>query len=146
MREKIKLKGICTIIVRDRNGKILSVERKENVITDAGREHVAKLLGGLETAHFSYIQIGRGMTPPSSSDTSLEVYYAEKEASVSFKGLSSVVFAATFSFSESVMISESGIFSGPQETSPVMLCRQVFAGKSMTAGQYLEVVWTIGVA
>lgn len=145
MMGEIELKGICTVIVRDKNGRILSIERKKNVITDAGKAHVAKLLGGLVSDYFSYIQIGTGTASPSASDTSLQSYYAEKEASVSVSG-SSVVFGATFSFSEDVTITESGVFSGAKATSPVMLCRQVFAGKSMSAGQYLEVVWTIGVA
>jgi len=144
-KEKLELIGICTIIVKDKNKKILSIERKKNVITNAGKAHVAKLIGGLASDYFSYIQIGTGTASPLASDTSLQTYYAEKPASVSVSG-SSVVFGATFSFSESVVITESGVFSGSKASSPVMLCRQVFAGKSMTAGQYLEVVWTIGVA
>ena len=144
--EKLELIGICTIIVRDKNKRIISIERKKNVITDAGKAHVAKLLGGITTKYFSYIQIGTGTTPPTSSDTELESYYAEKAASVSFSSPSSVVFGTTFNFSEDVTITESGIFSGPKDQSPVMLCRQVFTGKAMEAGRYLEIVWTIGVA
>jgi len=145
-KEKLELIGICTIIVKDKNKKILSIERKKNVITNAGKAHVAKLIGGLVSDYFSYIQIGTGTASPSASDTALQTYYAEKPASISFSSPSSVVFGATFSFSEDVVITESGVFSGSKASSPVMLCRQVFAGKSMSAGQYLEVVWTIGVA
>lgn len=145
MMEEVKLSGICTVILRDRNKRIISIERRKNVITDIGKAHIAKLMGGLETAYFSYIQVGQGTTPPSPSDTSLESYYAEKRATVSFLSPSSLVFSAMFSFTETVTITEAGIFSGEAASSPIMLCRGVFEEKTVSPGQYLEISWKIGV-
>ena len=141
--EKLKITGICTIIIRDKDKRVISIERKKNVITNAGKAYVAKLIGGIVTAPFSYIQIGTGTTTPSPSDTALESFYAEKQATAMFVEPSSVVFSAMFDFTESANITESGVFSGPGATSPVMLCREVFGAKSVSAGQYLEVSWKV---
>jgi len=149
MKEKLELSGICTIVVRDRNNKILSFERKKNLITNVGKAHVAKLIGALLRPSTPRIKIGTGTTPPSPEDIDLEMPYMEKTASVSFSSPSSVVFGTVFHFTEEATITESGLFlTIYTETGPspkVMLSRQVFTGKLIEADRYLEIVWTIGV-
>lgn len=148
--ENLQLTGTCTLIVRDKSGKILSVEKKKNLIVDVGKAYVAKLIGALTESGPRYIQIGTGTTPPSPSDTELESFYKEKGATRSFSAPSSVVFTATFYFEEDMTITESGLFLASQTregriVGKTMLARQVFAGKLIEAGRYLEVIWTIGV-
>lgn len=143
--EDLRLVGELLVVVRDEDGRILSVEKKKNVIVNTGRAHVAKLLGGIETAYFFYIQVGTGTAMPTESDTELQSFFSEKEALVSFVEPFSVQFSASFRFTEDVTISECGVFSGPRASSPVMLCRQIFSPKKVSAGQFLDIVWTISV-
>lgn len=143
---EVKLVGEIELIVRDRDGKIIQREKIKNVIVNKGKEVIAKLINGISTKYFRYIQIGTGTAAPTPSDTELQSYYAEKEALCSYQADFKAVFSVTFTFSESVTITESGIFNDSKVASPDMLCRQVFTGKSMSEGQSLDVIWTIGVA
>jgi len=146
MQHEIKIFGELELIVKDKNGKIISREKIKNIIVNKGKEALAKLLNGVSTKYFRYIQIGTGTAAPTPSDTALDSFYAEKEALCSYKADFKAVLSVTFTFSEAVVITESGVFNDTKAASPDMLCRQVFTGKSMSEGQSLDIVWSIGVA
>jgi len=143
---KITIVGEVELISRDKNGRIVDRRKMKNIVVNKGKELMAKLLNGLSNKYFKYIQIGTGTTAPSSSDTALESFYAEKEAACSYQPNFKAIFSATFTFGETVTISESGVFNDAKAASPDMLCRQTFAGKTYTSGESLEVVWTITIS
>jgi len=145
-KEEIKIVGEVELISRDKEGKIKDRQKIKNVVVNKGKELMAKLLNGVSTKYFRYIQIGTGTTAPSNTDTALEAFYAEKEASCSYQSDFKAVFSATFTFGETVTITESGVFNDAKAASPDMLCRQTFAGKTYSSGESLEVVWTITIS
>jgi len=150
MNEKIEegeiyLRGEFELIGRDKNGKIKFREKHKNLIVNKGKEIAAKLLNGVVTNFFDYIQIGTGTTSPAATDTALAAYYSEGAASLSYEADYKAKFAHTFTFTEAVTIRESGVFDGPHSAGPNMLARQTFSGKAMASGESLEVVWTITV-
>jgi len=144
-KETIKLSGEILFIHRDREGNIIEKDRVKNLIVNKGKEIAAKLLNGVVTNFFNYIQIGTGTAAPTADDTELQVYYAEGQAACSYETDFKAKWAYTFVFSESVTLTESGIFDGPKSSNPNMLARQTFSGKSVSGGESLEVVWTITV-
>ena len=140
--------GEVTLITID-NGKITDIIKKKNTLTNVGREYVAKLIGGLHTKPFKYIQIGKGTTFPTEEDMSLEDFYAEKEGNISafyWRGyfVASIV-DCTFSISEEVTISEAGLFDDVYANNPNMLARVVFSPREMTPNKSLRVRWGIRV-
>lgn len=141
----IKLRGEVEFIHRDKEGKIIERTKIENLIVNKGKEIVAKLINGVATNFFDYIQIGTGMTGPAPGNTTLETYYAEGAATCAYEADYKARFSYTFNFAESVTITESGVFDGARVGSPNMLARQTFSGKGMSSGESLEVVWTVTV-
>jgi len=139
----IRLRGELRLIRRDIDGRILDELRKKNLIVDKGKEIVAKLINGVHTKPFKYIQIGTGTASPTASDTALQSYYAEGEATVSYEADFKCKWAYTFTFNESVSITEAGLFDDSHSASPNMLARQTFSARDMQAGQSLEVIWVI---
>lgn len=140
-----QLSGEVELIHRDKDGNIIDKQKIKNLIVNVGKEYVAKLINGVVTDPFTYIQIGTGTTAPVSTNTTLETFYAEGSAACSYEADYKARFAYTFNFTESVTITESGIFDGLQATSPHMLSRRTFTGKAMSATESLEVIWTITV-
>jgi len=134
-------------------GRIVDSLVVKNTLTNTGREYIAKIIGGLHTKPFKYIQIGTGTKPPSNEDTELDQFYAEKEASVEEYRAWWVehpywianVLDCTFSFSEEVTITEAGIFDDLHTNSPNMLARVVFSPRYMTPDKTLRIRWGIRV-
>jgi len=139
----IKLRGELKLIRRDIDGEIIDVLRKKNLIVNKGKEIVAKLINGVHTKPFKYIQIGTGTASPTASDTALQSYYAEGEATVSYEADFKCKWAYTFTFNEAVSITEAGLFDDTVSANPNMLARQTFSARDMQAGQSLEVIWVI---
>lgn len=145
--KKLKLKGEVQLIIRDRNGKIREIDKFSNVITNVGREYVAKKLYGDSSASddFTWIQIGTGTAGATVSDTALDVYYSEGQAATAYEADYKMRLSKLFSFTETVSITESGVFNRDHSSSPTMLARQTFSAKNMADGETLEVVWTVAV-
>lgn len=142
----LKLKGKLRVTTRDAHGELLSVLEKDNLIVSKGKEAVSKLLCGLHGKSFGWIQIGTGTTPPSTDDTSLASFYREAQALTAYEHEFKAKWAYTFLFDEAVTISEAGLFDDMRQNNPTMLARQTFSGRSMQAGQTMEILWVITVS
>lgn len=150
IKEGFVLKDELVITHRDKDGNVVSEEHLEDLIVNKGKEFAAKLLNGVSTNPFDYIQIGEGTTPPVVGDTAMEdqtnkaLYEdGEKFASVTYVADYKARLSCTFSFTGSVSITESGVMDRPQGESPNMLCRRTFGAKNMNDGEALGVIWTI---
>lgn len=146
-KNQIELSGKVRITIRDKTGKIREIDEFDNMITNAGRVYVAKkLYNDASSANaYNYIQIGTGTTSPTVSDTQLQTYYAEGVGTTAYEANYKMRISYLFSFTETVSITESGIFNDAQVSGPNMLARQTFAAKNMANGETLEVVWTVSV-
>jgi hypothetical protein len=143
MAEGIKLSGEITFIHRDKDGNVKEIDVIKNLVVNKGKEIAAKLLNGVVTNFFDYIQLGTGTTAPTLTDTALQTYYSEGAATCAYEADYKAKWSYTFAFSESVTITESGIFDGPHGGAPNIGARQTFSGKPMLIGESLEVVWTM---
>lgn len=131
-------------------GRVVDSLVVKNTLTNTGREYIAKIVGGLHTKPFKYIQIGTGTTYPTEEDTSLENFYDEKEANVevftTHEGeFIATVLDCTFSFTEDVEITEAGIFDDLLANSPNMLARVVFSPRKVSSEKTLRIRWGIKV-
>lgn len=113
MIEKLNLKGIFTLKVY-RNGELVEVYEDKNLIVNAARFGVSKMIGGDVTGR-SVTQIGFGIngTPPQVTDTSLTGQFAKAIGSVTYEGVSTVVFNWTLEDNENngVTIQEFGLLA-----------------------------------
>lgn len=143
LNNTMKITGDITIVHKDVDGSVIDTIEVKNLVTNAGKERIAKLLTGLSTSPFKYIQLGTSNNTPALTDTQLYGYYTEGQATLSYEAPGRAIFKYTFTFSESVTIREAGIFDNKRNQNPTILSRGTFSDRAVTAGQSFEVTWRI---
>lgn len=143
----LKLKGNIKFEVI-RNGEVVEEREIENLIVDVGKAQVAGLINGVVTTPFTYIAIGTGTTAPASTDTALQTE-VDRQAATTSQATTNVtndtaVLEATFNFTASYAITESGVFDAA--TGGNMLARQTFSAINVVSGDSLKVTWKITVS
>jgi len=152
MKDGIILIGDAIIETRKKDGTVVEHEEVKNMIVNTGKEHVAKLLGGIGTGitEFTHIAVGISETGDSvvAGDTALKNEVAREEATRAYLADYKCTFEKTFSFGtgESYDIKEAGIFDSGTVTGSIMLDRFVFNAKSVDNDTDLYVKITITVA
>lgn len=113
MTEKINLRGIFELWVY-RGGELIEHYEDKNLIVNAARFGVSKLIGG-DVAGRSITQIGFGIngTPPQVTDTALSSQFAKNIGSITYEGVSTVVFNWTLEAAENngMVIQEFGLLA-----------------------------------
>jgi len=126
-----------------RNGKVIDIRKGKNLITNVGLAQFAGLINGVVTTPFTYIAIGIGTTAPSVTDTAL-ASETHRSSAIASRVTTDVTddtaqLVATFSFTASYAITESGVFDA--KTAGNMACRQTFAALNVVSGDSLQVTW-----
>ncbi len=130
-------------LIHWRGGKVLSKDTFKNLVVNTGKTQIPKLVNGLSSAFFNYIEIGLATNTPSLEDTHLYSPYMEGLATCSYGADYKSIFDYIFTFTESKTITEAGVFNGSYGAvpAPIMLCRGTFAGRDVIALDNLEVKW-----
>ena len=130
-------------LIHWRNGKKIFQSTEQNLVVNTGKVQIPKLVNGLSSAFFNYIQIGLATNTPSLEDTHLYSAYMEGLAICSYGADYKAIFDYIFAFTESKTITEAGVFNGSYGSvpAPIMLCRGTFAGRPVVPGDNLEVKW-----
>jgi hypothetical protein len=139
LKEKIKLKGIIVLTVRDKNGKIRDIRVIENTITNAGKTRVAQLMCGVSTTPFRYIGIGSGTASDSGLGSPIAYQQADVNAPTTYAR-----WTTTFTMSSNATVTEAVLCDS--STGGTVLSYQNFTGISMVAGEQLTIEWTITVS
>ena len=146
--ESLGLKGEIEFLVIDKEGNIRERRVVRNVITNDGKASVAGLiLADVSETPYDYVAIGTGTTSASASDTALEAE-THRVAGTGSRVTTSTTndtaqLQATFNFSASYSITESGVFNA--SSGGTMLCRQTFSAINVNDGDSLQITWKIQV-
>lgn len=151
MQDKsIRLKGCLELIV-ERDGKIHSQEKHDNLIVNGGKALVAGLLNGVITDYFSYVALGTDNTAAAVGQTALLAEITtdggERVAATTSRVTTSVTndtakWVATWNITGTLAVREAGIFDDP--TAGNMLSRRV-TSQDVENGDILTANWTIQV-
>jgi len=130
-------------LIHTRAGRVLSHDTVKNLVVNTGKTQIPKLVNGLSSAFFNYIQIGLATNTPSLEDTHLYSPYQEAVATCSYGADYKAIFDYIFTFTENKTITEAGVFNGSYGAvpAPIMLCRGTFAGRPVVVADNLEVKW-----
>lgn len=152
--ERLRLKGILTLEVRDAEGRLKQRRVVRNVVTNVGKAQVAGLINGVVTTPFTYVAIGTGTTPPAATDTALVTEIKRKAGTASRETTSvtndTAVVEATFTSADGLSgtsaVTEAGLFDA--STGGNMLSRQTFSALNINwdAGDSLTIRWKIQVS
>jgi hypothetical protein len=130
-------------LIHWRNGREIFRAVEKNLVVNTGKTQIPKLVNGLSSAFFNYIQIGLATNTPSLEDTHLYSPYMEGLATCSYGTDYKAIFDYVFTFTENQTITEAGVFNGSYGAvpAPIMLCRGTFAGRPVEPLDNLEVKW-----
>jgi hypothetical protein len=134
--DKVRLKGVITLTVRDKNGKIRLKKTIKNTITDNGKTRIAQLICGLSTTPFGYIGIGSGTASASGLGSPIAYIQASVGANVS-----GAWWDITYTASSSVTVTEAVLCDS--SSGGTVLSYQNFSGISLIAGEQLSIHWAI---
>ena len=122
-------------------GKI--VINKENLVVDTSGLILSRLLGAAtSTRQITYLEVGTGTTPPSTTDTTLGTsVFAKLKTTETYPDTKSVKFTFTLTTSEAngYLLTEFGLF----DNATTMFSRVVTSGYAKDATTTLDIEWTI---
>ena len=130
-----------------RNGETILTVDPVVTITNVGFDALCDVISNSpQPAPFNYVAIGTSSTAPSASDTALGNEVMRQSGTYSHTaGTKSFTVSATFNITTSYTIWESGLFNA--STGGTLLVRGVLdSGISVSAGDTLQVIWTITLA
>jgi len=95
--EKINIKGVVTIRVYDRNGKVIYEETGENLIVNQGKQYLlANILNETTRFNGAYLAISSSSSNPSADETTVPNLISAKSATKT-KQISNTPFYAQWS-------------------------------------------------
>ncbi len=148
MNDNLTLKGKAIIERRRKDGSVIDREEVSNLIVNAGKERVARLIGGVGSgvSAFTHIAIGEGIIAPAVGDTALVTEQEREAPTIAYEASYKCSFEHIFTFGSGVAytITEAGIFD--QASGGTMLDRFTFSDKVVDSDTDLYIKITITVA
>jgi hypothetical protein len=158
MIEAIEMVGTLTLLLSDKDGRVVQQQRLHNHIVTSGRNLVAELFSGkfagADPAPVSHMAVGEDATAAGDGDTALAAQRGDRKQ-ISSVDVSTALIAginrvrvslqAVFDFNEANdpvnPLVEAGIFTAP--TDGVMYNRVVFAPVTKTEAFKLTLLWDV---
>ena len=153
MNDKLKVKGLISLKVTDKDGNLKDERLIKNTITNAGLAQIALLAGDASAVPFTYLALGTGTTAAAATDTALGT---ETSASGLARAAATVSRVTTtvsndtlqllhaFTAGASAAITECGILNAA--TDGTLLGRQVFAAVNVVSSDVLTVTYKVSFA
>lgn len=148
MNELLKLTGKVRIALFDANGTLKDEYINPNVVVTVGKNYLAAWLAAAtqSTEFMSYIALGTGTSPASSSDTALQTELtggtnARVQGTLTSSGAVWQNVASFGAGNGTGAVTEAGLFSAL--TSGTMFAHQVFTVINKGAGDTLQVTWQV---
>lgn len=150
MKDKLKVKGLISLKVTDKDGNLKDERLIKNTITNAGLAQIALLAGDVSAVPFTYLALGTGTTAAAATDTALETETSasglERAAATVSRVTTTVTndtlqLLKTFTSGATVAITECGIFN--DASVGTMLGRQVFSAVNVVSGDSIAITYKV---
>lgn len=96
--DNINITGILSIVVSDREGKIISSFKEHNMIVNGGYISAAKAMAGVADAIISQVAVGTSPTQPTVDDTMITDAVAVNIDTIEYPKPGTVRFGFTFDY------------------------------------------------
>ena len=153
MNDKLKVKGLISLKVTDKDGNLKDERLIKNTITNAGLAQIALLAGDASAVPFTYLALGTGTTAANIADTALQTETSASGLARAAATVSRVTTTVTndtlqllkaFTSGASVAVTECGMFNAA--SSGTILGRQVFAAVNVVSGDILTITYKVSFA
>jgi hypothetical protein len=143
INDKINIKGqVASWKLFDQDGNLKESGQGPNLITTVGRSQITALLAGTSTTTMTHMAIGSGTTAAAVGDTALQTELARVAFTSATPSSTDVSYVGTFGPGVGTgTIAEAGLFSAA--VGGIMLSRSLSVNLTKSAGDTLEITWTI---
>lgn len=143
LKDKLKLQGELTIVVKDKNGNVKENRKEKNLIVDAGLAFICSRMVDANDSVMSHMAVGAGTNSPVAGDTDLQSILGNREPLDSTThSNNTVTYTSSFESGDGTgAITEAGIFSA--SAVGTMLCRTVFPVVNKGVDDTMAITWTI---
>jgi len=141
--ETVSIKGKLRLVLRDSHGNI-KVTRTSNLVVTAGKNHIADQLSSAPGGGaMSHMALGTGTTAPALGDTALGTEIDRNALTSRTDNNNVVTYIGNWAAGDATnaAIAEAGIFNAG--AAGTMLARATFTPINKTAGDTLQVTWTV---
>lgn len=145
--DNLKLVGNVDIVLYDSHGFIKAIRTIPNLVTTAGKTHIASRMVGTSSGVMSHMWVGTSSTAASVSDTDLITPCASGRLALtsSIPTANVIAYLATFNAGiATATITEAGIFNA--NSAGTMLCRTVFSAIGKGASDVLTISWSVTIS
>jgi len=147
MKENLKLRGIVTAILRDKDGNVKQEQTIDNLVVTGGLGFITDRMQGAGTGVISHMGVGTTNTAPATGNTAL-VAEVGTRATVTASRVTTTTandtaqYVSTFTAGNATgALVEAGLFNA--STGPLMVSRVVFAVINKGASDSLDITWKI---
>lgn len=153
MNDNLKLKGLISLVVTDKDGNVKDKREIKNTITNAGLAQIALLAGDAAAVPFTFLALGTGTNAAAATDTQLQTESSASGLARAAATVSRVTTTVandtlqllrTFTAGASAAITECGMFN--DASAGTMLGRQVFAAVNVVSGDILTITYKVSFA
>lgn len=153
MNETLKVKGLISLTLTDKDGNVKDKREVKNTITNAGLAQIALLAGDASAVPFTYLALGTGTTAAAATDTTLETETSASGLARAAATVSRVTTTVTndtlqllkaFTAGASAAITECGILNDASDGT--LLGRQVFSAVNVVSGDILTITYKVSFA
>jgi len=153
MNETLKVKGLISLELTDKDGNLKDKREIKNTITNTGLAQIALLAGDASAVPFTYLALGTGVAAAAATDTTLGTESSASGLARAAATVSRVTTTVTndtlqllkaFTAGASAAITECGIFN--DSSVGTLLGRQVFSAVNVVSGDILTITYKVSFA
>lgn len=139
--------GLVEIVHKNSKGRILNVIKVPNLITTAGKTHIAAKIAATTNspASVTHMATGTGTAAAVVGDTTLATEAARVALTATSASTNTLTYTATFGAGVGTgALTEAGILNA--SSGGTLLCRTVFSVVNKAAGDSIAITWVVTVS
>ncbi len=147
IKDNLNTLGELRLVLRNEKGEVKKDITVPNIITTAGKTHIASRMEDASATAMSHMELGTGTTTPAAGDTTLEtIVSGSRTALTSWTASTNTVTAAcTFAAGTGTgALTEAGVLNA--SSGGTLLAHTTFSVINKAAADSLTVSWTITIS
>ncbi len=143
---QLSVTGRVRLELRDEHGNLKQVEEVNNLVTTAGKNHIASRIKDASATAMTHVGVGTNSTAAVIGDTTLNTEIGTRDALDSTTvSTNTVTYVSTFAAGNATgTLVEAGLFNA--SAAGTMLARTIFTAIPKGAGDTLTITWVLTIA
>jgi|TARA_R100001530_G_scaffold92154_2_gene64028 hypothetical protein len=147
IKDNLNTLGELRLVLRNEKGEVKKDITVPNIITTAGKTHIASRMEDASATAMSHMELGTGTTTPAAGDTTLETIVSGSRTALTSWTASTNTVTAACTFGASVgtgALTEAGVLNA--SSGGTLLAHTTFSVINKAAADSLTVSWTITIS